>query len=84
MTSLTSLRNIGLRSAQWLISVGILTAEDLYRVGVIESYLRVRDAYPDQVTLNLLYALQGAALDLPWNELPPEMIDELQRQVGRD
>ena len=81
MTSLTSLRNIGARSAQWLDSVNIRTPQDLYDVGAVDAYLRVKTAYPDQVSLNMLYALQGAILDIPWNELPLEMKDDLRRQV---
>ena len=82
MASLTTLRNIGTRSAQWLDSVGIHTPEDLYDVGVVDTYLRVKTAYPEQVSLNMLFALQGAVLDLPWNELPVELKEDLRRQVG--
>lgn len=82
MTSLISLRNIGERSAQWLVSVGINSPENLYEIGVVEAYLRVKTAYPDQVSLNMLYALQGAILELPWNELPEELKEDLRLQVG--
>ena len=82
MASLISLRNIGPKSAQWLQAVGIQTAEDLYEVGVVEAYRRTKTAYPDKVSLNMLYALQGALLELPWNELPPDMAAELRSEVG--
>lgn len=82
MTSLISLRNIGERSAQWLVSVGINSPENLYEIGVVEAYLRVKTAYPDQVSSNMLYALQGAILELPWNELPEELKEDLRLQVG--
>jgi hypothetical protein len=62
--------------------VGIHTAEDLFAVGVVESYLLVKAAYLLPASLNLLYALQGALLDLPWNELPPDMIADLRVQAG--
>ena len=84
MTRLTSLRNIGPRSASWLETVGIREVEELFDYGAIDAYLRVKAAYPDQVSLNLLYALQGAILDLPWNELPPDMKDKLRRQAGEE
>lgn len=83
MSDLTDLRNIGSQSARWLDSLGIHTAEDLYEVGVVDAYLRVKTAYPRQVSLNLLYALQGALLDLPWNELPPGMKADLREQVRK-
>ena len=84
MTSLISLKNIGETSAAWLESVGITTAEDLHELGVVEAYRRVKTAYPEQVTLNTLYALQGALMDLHWKELPPEMKTTLLQQVGEE
>jgi hypothetical protein len=84
MATLTSLKNIGKTSAAWLESVGIKTAEDLYEFGVVEAYRRVKTAYPEQVTLNMLYALQGALLDLHWKEVPPEMKTALLQQVGEE
>ena len=84
MTRLTSLRNIGPKSAGWLESVGIHTIDDLFDFGAVKAYQMVKLAYPDRVTLNLLYALQGALLDLPWNELPHEMKAMLRRQIEEE
>jgi DNA transformation protein len=50
-------------------------------LGVVEAYKRVKAAYPEKVSLNLLYGLQAALLDLPWNELPPDIKEELKRQA---
>lgn len=82
MSDLTTLRNIGPKSAAWLESVGIKSVDELFDIGVEGAYRKVRAAYPDQVSLNMLYALQGALLDLPWNELPEEMKSQLRRAVG--
>ena len=79
MASLVSLRNIGPKSAQWLNAVGIQTAEDLYEVGAVEAYRRTKSAFPDKVSLNMLYALQGALMDLAWNDLPPDLAVKLRR-----
>lgn len=75
------MKNIGPKSRQWLASVGVHTLDDVVRLGVVETYKRVRAAYPEKVSLNLLYALQGALLDLPWNEVPPDIKEELKQQV---
>jgi hypothetical protein len=75
------MKNMGPKSTEWLASVGIHTLDDVASIGVVESYLRVKTAYPDKVSLNLLYGLQAALLDLPWNELPPEIKAELKRQI---
>lgn len=84
MADLTSLRNIGLQSAKWLESVGIHTSEQLFDVGVVQAYLRVKAAYPERVSQNLLFAMQGALMDIPWNELPSEIKASLIKQVEDD
>ncbi len=81
MTDLTDLKNIGRTSAARLESVGVCTAQDLSNLGAVESYRRVKSAYPDKVTLVMLYALQGALLDLHWNDLPPGMKESLKKQA---
>ena len=78
------MKNIGPRSREWLATVGIHSLEDVTRLGVVETYQRVKAAYPDKVTLNMLWGLQAALLDLPWNELPPDIKAELRKQVEED
>jgi DNA transformation protein and related proteins len=89
------MKNMGPKSTEWLASVGIQTLDDVARLGVVETYKRVKAAYPDKVTpfasieiveangvtLNLLWGLQAALLDLPWKELPLEFKEELRKQV---
>jgi hypothetical protein len=78
------IKNMGPRSSEWLASVGIRTLDDVAELGVVETYQRVKAAYPDKVSLNLLWGLQAALLDLPCaaRELPPDIKEELRRQVG--
>ena len=75
------MRNMGPRSRQWLASIDVHTLDDVVSLGVVGTYKRVKAAYPDKVSLNLLYALQAALLDLPWNELPPDIKEELKQQL---
>lgn len=81
MTRLSSLRNIGSTSEKWLHEVGIRTIDDLRKVGVVEAYQRLKAAFPDGVTLNLLYALEAGLLDIDWRSLPHERKAELRAQV---
>lgn len=76
------MKNLGPKSTEWLASVGIHNLDDVARIGVAESYLRVKAAYPEKVSLNLLYGMQAALLDIPWTELPVDIKNELKRQVG--
>ncbi|HEX5839281.1 MAG TPA: TfoX/Sxy family protein [Anaerolineales bacterium] len=75
------MKNMGPKSTEWLASVGIHSLDDVAKLGVVETYRRVKAAYPEKVSLNLLYGLQAALLDLPWNELPPDIKEQLKRQV---
>jgi DNA transformation protein and related proteins len=77
------MKNIGPKSREWLASVGIHTLNDVASLGVVETYRRVKAAYPEKVSLNLIYGLQAALLDLPWNELPPDIRAELKSQVEK-
>jgi hypothetical protein len=78
------MKSLGPKSSEWLASVGIHTLDDVAALGVVEAYKRVKAAYPDKVSLNLLYGLQAALLDISWNELPPDIKAELKRQVDQD
>ena len=75
------MKNMGSRSSEWLASVGVYTLDDVAKLGVVETYKRVKVAYPEKVSLNMLWGLQAALLDLPWNELPPDIKSDLRKQV---
>jgi len=74
------LRNAGPTSSRWLAAVGIHTLDDLRKVGVVNAYNLVR-AQGYNATLNLLWALQGALTDTPWNALPESVKQDLQRRI---
>jgi DNA transformation protein len=76
--------NFGPKSTVWLNSIGIYTLEDVEAVGVVEVYRRLKEAYPREVTLNMLYGLQAAVLGIPWQALTPDMKAELRAQVDNE
>ena len=63
-----SLLNLGPKSSAWLTDVGILTRADLERVGSVGAYRAVVEA-GHAASVLLLYALEGALLDLRWDRL---------------
>lgn len=78
---LSRLRNLGAVSARWLRAVGVDRKEELVRRGAARVYCQVRSVgFP--ATRNLLWALQGAILDIPWNDLPVPVRDQLLRDVA--
>jgi DNA transformation protein len=81
MTRLRDLKNIGPRTESWLHAIEVHSLDDLERLGAVEVYRRLREHFPNRVSLNALYALQGAILNLHWNALPPDMKAELRQQA---
>ena len=68
--TLQRLRNLGPESAQCLAAAGVRTPTELARLGSVAAYaLLKRHGYP--VTINMVYALEGALRDVAWNRLPP-------------
>ncbi len=65
------IRNVGPKSAAWLRQVGVRTHEDLVRVGIVETFLKVKRA-GFRPSLNLLYAMAGALDDCHWTDLPDD------------
>jgi DNA transformation protein and related proteins len=65
------IRNIGPKSAAWLRQVGVRTAEDLFRIGPVEAFLKVKRA-GFRPSLNLLYSMAGALDDCHWTDLSAE------------
>jgi DNA transformation protein len=72
---------VGPKSRQWLAEAGIHTLEDLAELGALEAWKRARTAHPREVSLNLLYALQGLLMGCAWNELPPSVREDLKKSA---
>lgn len=84
MTPLSTLKNIGPTIEQRLKAVNIHTQDDLATVGPVEAFQRIRAANP-QITIPVcyyLYSLQGALMDLHWNDLPSDLKDTLRTEAG--
>lgn len=80
--AVVKLRNIGPKTAAWLEGVGIRTRSDLESTGSVGAFLAVREQ-GQTVSLNLLYALEGALLGEPWDGLPGPLKERLKAAVAR-
>lgn len=76
------MKNIGPKSRDWLASIGIHTLDDVASLGVVETYKQVKAAYPEKVTLNMLWGLQAALMDIHWKDLPLDIKDQLRKELG--
>lgn len=77
---LQHLKNLGKTSSQWLHAVGIHSAADLKRLGAVGAYRAVK-ARGFRASKVLLYAIEGALLDVHWNDIPAERKEALNQQV---
>lgn len=82
--AIETLKNLGPKSARLLHEVGIHTYADLMDVGAVGAYRRARAIAPDRVSLNLLYALEGALTNILWNQLPDPVRDELRSAAQQE
>jgi DNA-3-methyladenine glycosylase I len=79
--ALAGLANLGPQSSQWLSAVGVRTRRDLEKLGAVNAYVALKGhGYP--VSLNLVYAIEGALRGLTWNKLPSALKHELQAAVA--
>lgn len=80
MADVAALPGLGLKSAEWLRSVGIATTEDLREVGAVVAYLRVQ-ATGVRPSRNLLWALHGALEGKLWTKVTDSEKQWLLREV---
>jgi len=76
-----ALANLGPVSQRWLADAGIRTRADLERIGSVAAYKKVAEA-GHKPSANLLYALEGALLDLRWDRLSEEIKRNLLERAG--
>ena len=68
--SLETLTNLGKISARQLIEIGIKSEAELRKAGAVAAYLRLKDHFGPAVSLNYLYALDGALKGVRWDLMP--------------
>ena len=71
-----NLTNFGSISQQWLNAIGVYTKSDLVRLGSIHAYWLMKE-HGFNVTMNIIYAMEGAILNMRWDELPEKLKAEL-------
>jgi DNA transformation protein len=67
------MKNMGEKTQEWLAEIGVHSLENVEALGVIEVYRRLKERFPEKVTLNALWGLQAAVMDIHYLQLPPEV-----------
>jgi len=80
---LRDLRNLGPASERILIAAGINTPDELDRLGSLEAY-RCAIAAGGHRSLNFLWSMDAALLDVDWRDLPQDRKSWLRSQVAAE
>ncbi|MCU0444701.1 MAG: TfoX/Sxy family protein [Microscillaceae bacterium] len=83
--SLIGVKNLGTTIRKRLNEIGIYSLADLAEVSPAKAYLQICAQKPEKTfpVCYYLYSLQGALLDLAWDDLPQDLKSELRQQVGK-
>ena len=68
---LLALKNLGIASVNILRAIGINNYDDLKKMGSVKAYRRIKQRGIN-VSKVMLYALEGALLDVHWKDIDPE------------
>jgi DNA transformation protein and related proteins len=78
-------KNIGATIEKRLNEIGVFSLADLAQMTPVNAYKNICKQHPGRAfpVCYYLYSLQGALLDLHWDDLPTKLKAELRKQVGR-
>lgn len=80
---LSDLKNIGKTIEKRLHEIGVETEADLAAIGPIAAYQKIKQNYPNKTipVCYYLYSLQGALMDIHWDDLPNTLKHSLLDQL---
>ena len=81
-TKLIELKNLGAASVNILNAIGVRTYGDLNTIGSVQAYRRIRRR-GIHVSRAMLYAMEGALLDLHWKSLDAALKVQLVQMAER-
>ncbi|MBX2857380.1 MAG: TfoX/Sxy family protein [Cellvibrionaceae bacterium] len=82
-SELLELKNLGMASVNILHAIGINNYEDLQKLGAVAAYSRIKSR-GIHVSKVMLYALQGALMDVHWNDLSPDLKAQLVKEAEQN
>ena len=76
------MKNLGAASVNILNSIGVRTCDELASLGSVMAYRRIRQR-GIHVSRAMLYAMEAALLDVPWQSLDPALKAQLVQTAER-
>ena len=82
-SDLRQAKNIGAAIIKCLNEIGVFTLADLEKMTSVEAFKKICGNYPDKTVpvCYYLYSLEGALLNLHWNDTPSELKEELKAKI---
>ncbi len=82
---LKAAKKIGATIEKRLNEIGVFSLADLAQMTAVKAYQNICNQNPDKTfpICYYLYSLQGALLDLHWDDLPANIKAELRKQVNK-
>ena len=83
--NLKGAKNIGATIEKRLNEIGVFSLADLAQMTPVKAYQNICKLNPDKTfpVCYYLYSLQGALLNLHWDDLPIELKKELCKQIDK-
>lgn len=77
---LRNAKNIGSTIEKYLNEIGIFTLADLAETTSVKAFMKIREQHPEKIisVCYYLYSLEGALLNLHWNDIPSELKEEIE------
>lgn len=80
-TRLKDLPNLRLATERMLKKAGIHSVDQLQQTGAVDAYQAIRQSHSSDVSLELLWALEGAIEGKHWSVIPPSRREELKKNL---
>lgn len=82
-SDLKNAKNIGTTIEKYLNEIGIFTLADFAETTSVKAFIKIREQHPEKTipVCYYLYSLEGALLNLHWNDLPSELKEELKDKI---
>lgn len=78
---LKDLPNLRLATERMLRKAGIESVEELHEKGSVEAYKAIQQTHSNDVSIELLWALEGAIEGKHWSVIPQNRRDELMQRL---
>ena len=82
-SDLRKAKNIGATIEKYLNEIGVFTLADLAEITSVKAFTKIREQHPEKTipVCYYLYSLEGALLNLHWNDIPSELKEELKDKI---